>query len=118
MKSFSSNLGTIKTALINSLETNQAAAIYHYQRPSRENLKRYVVWAEDGENNSQIVNNRKAQQQLTGTIDLYTNIEFDEWADRIQTQLDAAEGVTWALDSVQYEDDTGLIHFEWTFTVV
>lgn len=118
MKSLNENLKTIKDALLASVQTGEPVAVYHYERPARENLKRYVVWAEDGETESQVVNNHKVQQQLHGTVDLYTTIEFDTWADRIQEQLDAAAGTTWMLDSVQYEDATGLIHFEWSFTVI
>ena len=118
MKSLSNNLKTIKEALLASVASGEPAAVYHYHRPARENLKRYVIWAEDGESDSQMANNHKVQQQLHGTIDLYTTIEFDTWADRIQEQLDAAAGTTWMLDSVQYEDATGLIHFEWSFTVI
>lgn len=118
MKLLTNNLKTIRDALLASVGTGEEPAVYHYQRPAREDLKRYVIWAEDGEADSQMVNNHKAQQQIRGTVDLYTAAEFDPWADRIQEQLDTAPGVTWTLESVQYEDATGLIHFEWTFTVI
>lgn len=117
MKSLNNNLKAIKDALLDSVETGDAPAVYHYQRPARENLTRYVVWAEDGETGSFMVNNHKAEQQISGAIDLYTATEFDTWADRIQDALDELENVTWLLDSVQYEDETGLIHYAWTFTV-
>lgn len=117
MKSLVNNLRTIRDALLASVGDGDAPAVYHYQRPARENLKRYVVWAEDGESGSFMVDNHKAEQQISGSIDLYTDREFDTWADRIQTALDTLENVTWNLDSVQYEDETGLIHYEWAFTV-
>ena len=31
--------------------------------------------------------------------------------------LDAA-GIAWYLNSIQYEEDTGLIHYEWVWEVV
>lgn len=114
MKSLTNNLKTIRDALL----TVDATAVYHYQRPARENLKRYIVWAEESETNSLMLGNHKAEQQISGTVDLYTATEFDTWADDIQEALDALECVTWELDSVQYEDETGLIHYAWTFTVV
>lgn len=117
MKSLVNNTKTIRDALLESVGASETPSVFHYQRPARESLKRYVVWAEDGESGSFMVNNRKAEQQISGSIDLYTDREFDPWADRIQEALDALENVTWNLDSVQYEDETGLIHFEWAFTV-
>lgn len=114
MKSLVNNLKTIRDALL----TVDPSAVYHYQRPARENLKRYIIWAEEGETNSLMVGNRKAEQQISGSVDLYTATEFDTWADDIQEALDALDHVTWELDSVQYEDETGLIHYAWTFTVV
>lgn len=114
MKSLVNNLKTIRDALL----TVDQEAVYHYQRPKRENLTRYIIWAEEGETNSLMVGNHKAEQQISGTVDLYTATEFDTWADDIQEALDALDHVAWELDSVQYEDETGLIHYAWTFTVV
>ena len=50
-------------------------ATYHYWRNVQED--RYIIWAEDGESNSFHGGNRKAEQQLTGTIDLFTKTEYD-----------------------------------------
>ena len=38
--------------------------------------------------------------------------------DLIQEALNTSEGVGWVLSSVQYEDETNLIHYEWTFAVI
>ena len=115
MKSLINNLGRLKNILIG---VDPDLPVYHYQRPSRESLDRYVIWAEQVEVNSLMVGNRKAEQQIQGTIDLFTLTEFDPAVDGIQEALDAAEHVTWELTSVQYEDETAFIHYEWTFTVV
>ena len=37
--------------------------------------------------------------------------------DTVQTVLNTAEGCTWYLNSIQYEDDTRLIHWEWVWTL-
>lgn len=111
MKSLVNNLSRIKTALLTVTDD-----VYHFEHPI--GLKRYIVWQEDGEVNSLMLNNHKAEQQITGTIDLYTQVELDTWIDSIQTALDGLEHVTWALRSVQYEDQTRLMHYEWEFTVV
>ena len=55
---------------------------------------------------------------MRGTIDLYTRQEFDPAVDQIQEGLNTSEGVGWVLSSVQYEDETNLIHYEWTFAVI
>ena len=63
------------------------------------------------------MDNRKQEQQVHGTIDCYTKIEFDPLLDEIQDALNAA-GIGWSLLTVQYEDETNLIHYEWEFYVV
>jgi hypothetical protein len=54
---------------------------------------------------------------VTGTIDLFTQNEFDPVVDQIQEGLNEL-GIGWDLNSTQYEDETNLIHYEWTFRVV
>ena len=61
--------------------------------------------------------NRKAEQQIHGTIDYFTRAEFDTNVDRIQEALNAA-GIGFRINSVQYEDTTNLIHYEWEFWAV
>lgn len=47
-----------------------------------------------------------------------SNGAYDETADVIQNNMNRAQGVSWRLNSVQYEDDTNMIHYEWEFEVV
>ena len=56
------------------------------------------------------------RQNIVGTVDLFTKTEFDPLADDVQNVLDEL-GVTWSLESVQYEDETNLIHMEWSWGV-
>ena len=74
------------------------------------------MWAEDGEQDSFHASNHKEEQQLTGIVDLYTLKEFDTLADDIQKVLNS-EPVGWRLDSVHYEDETNLIHYQWRWWV-
>lgn len=90
-------------------------ATYHYFRIVKK--KKYIIWAEDGEDNSHHADNRKQIQQVTGTIDLFTQDEFDPVVDQIQEGLNEL-GIGWNLNSVQHEDETNLIHYEWIFRVV
>lgn len=74
----------------------------------------YLLWAENGEGDSLHAGNHKTEQVITGTVDYFTQTEYDANADAIQDTLDAL-GVGWVLESVQYEDDTKLIHYEWSW---
>lgn len=75
-----------------------------------------VVWAESGEDESFNSDNQKSEQRIIGYIDLFTKTEFDPLCDAVQTTL-ADLGVTWRLNSVQYEDETNVIHYEWEWGV-
>lgn len=87
---------------------------YHYWRPVKD--VPCLIWAEDGEDGSFHSGNKKTEQRITGTVDLFTKTEFDSLCDDVQTALETL-GVTWRLESVQYEDETNLIHYEWRWGV-
>lgn len=89
--------------------------VYHYWRPRLE--APFCIWAEDGEGYSHHSNNKKEEQVISGTIDYFTKEEYDTMLDLIQEALNNAEDVAWELLSVQYEDETNLIHYEWSFEV-
>lgn len=91
-----------------------AKRVHHYFRPTGEVPS--VVWQEQGEDNSFHSGNHKTEQAIRGTVDYFTQTEFDATADTIQETLDAI-GAAWTLESVQYETDTKLIHFEWSWVV-
>ena len=98
------------------LNTIEGAVFFHYRR--NPNVKKnYGVWMEAGENTSFNADNIKAEQQIYGTLDYYTLTEYDPVIDAIQESLQRLSVGAWALNSVQYEDETNLIHYEWTFTV-
>ncbi len=89
--------------------------VFHYYalHPS----DRYVVWAEDGEGTELVADNRKIGQVLSGTIDFFTKTEQDPAREEIQRALGDAE-ISYSLNSVQYEEETGYIHYEWRLEVV
>lgn len=89
--------------------------VYHYT--AKNKADRYIVWAEDGEASGVQANNKKAHQAIEGTIDLFTRNEFDSWVDEIQAALNEAE-ISFSLNSIQYEEETDYIHYEWIFEVV
>lgn len=113
MKSLTQNLKMIRDTLNT---TSAQGRVFHYTRP-KEKLSSWIVWQEDGEINSHEANNRKFNQQIHGTIDCFSLNEYDDLFDEIQDALNGLENVGWVLNSVQYEDETNLIHYEWEFYI-
>lgn len=85
-------------------------AVSHAARIKSE---RYFVWQEDGSNDL-AGDNGHGERAVTGTTDLYTKQELDSWAGALGESFDA-HGIAWALNSVQYEADTGFYHYEWVW---
>lgn len=81
----------------------------------RMQTKRYFVWQEDGENNLH-ADDAIVEKAVTGFTDLFTTVEFDPWADHIENAFDHY-GLAWSLRGVQYEEDTGIIHYTWDWEV-
>lgn len=104
-----SSLEAVKTALLTVTEK-----VYHYKAPA--NSTRYIVWAEDSEISSLETDNYKGYQTIEGTIDLFTKDQADAWTEAVPEALNAAR-IGWSLNSVQYEDETRFIHYEWLFRV-
>jgi len=101
--------------LRDALLTIDGLPVFHYFKPS-EVKNRYCIWAEDTEATSLKADNIKSIQQLQGTIDLYSKQEFDPAVDAIQSVLNDAQ-IGFYQNSIQYEDETGLIHWEWVFYI-
>lgn len=77
---------------------------------------RYFVWQEDGSDDL-MADNRHVEKTVTGTTDLFTRKEFDPWKDLFEAELDKEPDITWELNSVQHENDTGFWHYEWVWSV-
>lgn len=89
-------------------------ATYHYTHPPSAKPP-YCIWAEDMEGDSFQADGHKGEQAIEGTFNYYTKKEFDPVLDAIQDYLDN-NSYEWNLNSVQYETDTGLIHYEWRWS--
>lgn len=100
---------------IRDLLLNIGPPVFHYFASGQTG--NYIVWAEDGEGDSLHADGRKTEQVTQGTIDYFTKTENDPVATQIQDKLTENE-ISWRLNSVQYEQDTGYIHYEWVFEVV
>lgn len=99
----------------NALNTIDFEHIYHYDAGDCES-KRYIVWQEEGEGESNYTNNRLDNQVIQGSVDLYVVDEFDELIDKIQEALDK-DSIAFTLLAVQYETSTGFIHYTWQWEV-
>ena len=86
----------------------------HYEAIDKSD--RYCVWAEDGEYADLIADNYKAGQTIEGTVDYFTKNEDDPNIEAFQLAFNRAR-IGWRLNSVQYEDETQFIHYEWLFRV-
>lgn len=103
------NLNLIKTAMAGL--TDKA---YHYHAPPNE-APPYIVWAEDSAIDF-LADDKHVEIVMGGTIDLFTLEENDPLMDSIPQALNGIP-CAWYLNSVQYEEDTKLIHYEWVFEV-
>lgn len=88
--------------------------VFHYWRPVKS--APMCIWQEDGEKSFR-ADLREREQGITGTVDYFTQTEYDPNIDKVQTALNEACS-NWNINSVQYEEETKLIHYEWTFTVI
>lgn len=59
-----------------------------------------------------IANDVHLERGTAGTVDLFTRDATSAPRDAVEAVLNSA-GVCWQLNSVQFEDDTGFIHYEW-----
>ena len=107
-------LEKVSNALVSITELD--GRVYHYFRPHLE--APYCIWAEDGEASALLGENHKQEQSIEGTIDYFTRTEFDSSVDKIQQALNTVENLYWEYTSVQFEEDTNLIHHEWLWRVL
>lgn len=77
----------------------------------------YIVWSEDGSAGSVWADGKMKEQTITGTVDYFTKTEYDPNFAEIQTALDSI-GLSYRLNSIQYEPLTKYIHTEWVWEVV
>lgn len=99
--------------LADRLNTIQGIKAFHYCKSSSAKVP-YVVWREAGEDVFG-ADNRRGETAIEGTIDIFSLREFDSIFDDVPNALDGVANCR--LNSVQYEDDTKLIHYEYTFWV-
>ena len=92
------------------LKTLGAFADYAWSHAPADN---YGVIAIDGQNALR-AGDITAEKVPEGTIDWFTRSPASTVPGEVESLLDRL-GASWYLNSVQYEDDTGLIHYEWVW---
>jgi len=92
--------------------TEDTFHFYAFRKPDK-----YIVWAEDGEASSGHADNKKTNQVIQGTIDYFTKTESDPNFDLIQEKLNSAD-IAWRINSIQYEEETKYIHYEWVWEMI
>lgn len=102
-------LKKIKQALL-SVSQN----VYHYKAQKQEG--NYIVWSEDSGGENSWADDVCTYQAVSGTIDYFTKTEYDPMVEQIQAALNTGD-IVWQLNSVQYEDDTKYMHYEWEWEV-
>lgn len=85
---------------------------YHYRRPKMQ--APYLVWTETGEGAEMAAGDEKEYQVVSGQAAYYTAVEYDPAVDSIQQQLSRL-CVGWDLSDVNYDQETNLIEYLWTF---
>ena len=76
----------------------------------------YIVWQVGGDNDLS-AGNGHAETAAVVIVDLYTKQAADPLVQSIPRALEGI-GASWYLNSVQYETETGLYHYEWYAEVV
>lgn len=102
------------TTFIKALVALNERTFHYFASPQTE--APYIVWAEDGANDL-VANNGHSEKMLTGTVDLFTREEADPLFQSIPEVMDRIP-VAYSLTTVQYEEETGLIHYSWDWEAI
>lgn len=92
------------------LEKLGAFAEYAWSHAPADN---YGVISIDGQNALR-AGDATAEKVPEGTIDWFTRSPASTVPGEVESLLDRL-GASWYLNSAQYEDDTGLLHYEWVW---
>lgn len=72
----------------------------------------YIVYGADGGADF-LAGNTHAETGTTGTVDLFTRDPSPTPRQTVETALRSVRAMTWALNTIQFEEDSGYIHLEW-----
>jgi len=106
------SLLTLKNALA---ATGLPFAHYAWANDAYERRVDHGVYAEDGANDL-YADGIHSEKVIQGTVDYYTRDDSGAPQTTIEAALNTGE-IAWYLNSIQFEEDTGFIHYEWIFEV-
>lgn len=93
---------------------NACPKLWHYTAPANAKVP-YAIWAEDTRLDF-IADGKHCETGWQGTLDYFTKTENDSRISTIEDKLNEL-AIGWTLNSVQFEEDTGVIHFEWVWNI-
>ena len=91
--------------------------VYHFQAP--EGLRtppEYIVWQEESECDRLLGDGDKNERRIQGSIDLFTLTEYSPLLNRIEQAFKDAD-IYIECTGTGYEDESGLIHYEWVWRI-
>lgn len=100
-----------KIIAVHTAVTDQVSHSEHMQSD------RYFVWQEENQTDL-ISDNRHGEIIVTGSTDLFTKQEFDPWKAAFEAAMNDSPCISWNLESIQYEEETGFYHYEWLWKVM
>jgi hypothetical protein len=89
--------------------------VFHFE--SEGDNDKYIVWAEDSEGDTPYADNQPTNTVLEGTVDYFTKEEYDTNKDKVVKSLRGI-GCSCRLNSIQHENDTEYIHYEWVWQAI
>ena len=107
------SLATLKAALES---TGLPFAHFAWAKDARERQRDHGTWAEDDELALR-ANNRPVERVWQGMIHWFTRLDTGAGKKAIEAALDAAS-IPYRFDGVDYEEDTGFLHYVWIFEVM
>ena len=76
----------------------------------------YMVWSENMIDSFR-AGGFQAETITHGTLDLFTRDDTQTQRLKVEKELNKIDGFAFALESIQYEEETGFIHFEWYWSM-
>jgi hypothetical protein len=98
-----------------ALDTLNGVTVRHFTRGAAK--PPFAVWQEEGEGDSFLAENGRAEPVISGSLDYYTKTEYDPVVEQISQKLSEIAD-SWELVTVLYEEETNLMHYSWDWELV
>ena len=96
--------------------TGYKFAHFGWRKGAKEASQDHGVWGEDDEL-PLYADNAHAEMVMQGTIDYFTRDDSDAPRTTIEAAL-TSYNIPWRLNSIQFENETGFIHYEWIWELM